>query len=109
MAEQGRIWEATAFSVRKEAKSHGFPLRIEGPLLSAEDRLMVVEDVVTTGGSTISAVEAVDAEGFSVCGVLAVCDRLAGGPAPMERAAGAPLVALTTIDEISPERPDREG
>jgi orotate phosphoribosyltransferase len=68
---------------------------------------MVVDDVVTTGGSTIAAIEAVRAEGHEVCGVLAVCDRLAGGAEAIERAAGAPFVALTTIDEIYPERPDR--
>jgi orotate phosphoribosyltransferase len=70
---------------------------------------MVVEDVVTTGGSTIRALEAVRAEGHAVCGVLAICDRLAGGAAAIEEAAGAPFVALTTIDDIYPERPDREG
>ena len=68
---------------------------------------MLVEDVVTTGGSTIAALEAIRAEGLRVCGVLAVCDRLAGGGRAIERAAGVPYVALTTIDEVYPERPDR--
>ncbi len=68
---------------------------------------MVVEDVVTTGGSTVRAVEAVRAEGHEVCGVLAICDRLAGGGEAIEAAAGAPYLALTTIDEVYPERPDR--
>ena len=68
---------------------------------------MVVEDVVTTGGSTIRAVETVREAGHTVCGVLAICDRLAGGAEAIERAAGAPFVALTTIDEIYPQRPDR--
>ena len=131
VADQARGWEATAvggmtmgadpiacaalaggadvkaFFVRKEAKSHGLSRRIEGPLLSADDRLMVVEDVVTTGGSTIRALEAVRAEGHTVCGVLAICDRLLGGAEAIEQAAGAPFVALTTIDDIYPERPDR--
>jgi orotate phosphoribosyltransferase len=96
-----------AFFVRKEAKSHGLARRIEGPLLDAADRCMLVEDVVTTGGSTIRALEAIRAEGHEVCGVLAICDRLAGGAEAIERAAGAPYVALTTIDEIYPGRPDR--
>ena len=39
--------------------------------------------------------------------MLAICDRLAGGAAAIEQAAGAPFVALTTIDEVYPERPDR--
>jgi orotate phosphoribosyltransferase len=96
-----------AFFVRKEVKDHGLARRIEGPDLEAGDRCMVVEDVVTTGGSTIRALEAVRAEGHDVCGVLAICDRLAGGAEAIERAAGAPFHALTTIDEVYPERPDR--
>jgi orotate phosphoribosyltransferase len=131
VAEQARQWRATAvggmtmgadpiacaalaggadvkgFFVRKEAKAHGLARRIEGPPLGPADRLMMVEDVVTTGGSTIRAIEAVRAEGHSLCGVLAICDRLAGGAAAIEQAAGAPFVALTTIDQIYPERPDR--
>ena len=100
--------DVKAFFVRKEAKSHGLSRRIEGPLLGPEDRCMLVEDVVTTGGSTIRALEAVRAEGLEVCGVLAICDRLAGGAERIREAAGgAPYVALTTIDEVYPERPDR--
>jgi orotate phosphoribosyltransferase len=70
---------------------------------------MLVEDVVTTGGSTLRALEALREEGQEVCGVLAVCDRLAGGAGAIERAAGAPFRALTTIDDVFPERPDRAG
>ena len=99
--------DVSAFFVRKEVKEHGLSRRIEGPLLSAQDRCMLVEDVVTTGGSTIRALEAVRAEGLQVCGVLAICDRLAGGGEAIAEAAGAPYVALTTIDEVYPERPDR--
>ncbi len=68
---------------------------------------MLVEDVVTTGGSTIAALEALRAEEHDVCGVLAICDRLAGGAQAIEGAAGAPFLALTTIDDVYPERPDR--
>ena len=100
--------EVKAFFVRKEVKDHGLARRIEGPVLAQDDRLMVVEDVVTTGGSTIRAVETVREAGHTVCGVLAICDRLAGGAEAIERAAGAPFVALTTIDEIYPQRPDRD-
>src|SRR5579875_561788 len=54
--------DVKAFFVRKEAKAHGLSRRIEGPLLEAGvDRCMLVEDVVTTGGSTIRAIEAVRA------------------------------------------------
>lgn len=100
--------DVKAFFVRKETKAHGLARRVEGPLLDpASDRCMLVEDVVTTGGSTIRALEALRDEGLEVCGVLAICDRLAGGGEAIARAAGAPYVALTTIDEVYPERPDR--
>ena len=98
--------DVKAFFVRKDAKAHGLSRRIEGPLLSSEDRCMLVEDVVTTGGSTLRALEALRDEGHQVCGVLAICDRLAGGGEAISAAAGAPYVALTTIDEVYPERPD---
>ena len=101
--------EVKAFFVRKEVKSHGLSRRIEGPPLAADERCMLVEDVVTTGGSTIRALEALREEGHGVCGVLAICDRLAGGGAAIEEAAGAPFVALTTIDDVYPDRPDRRG
>jgi orotate phosphoribosyltransferase len=101
--------DVKAFFVRKEAKQHGLARRIEGPVLVPGDRCMLVEDVVTTGGSTIRALDAVRDEGFAVCGVLAVCDRLAGGAEAIRQAAGegVPYRALTTIDEVYPERPDQ--
>jgi orotate phosphoribosyltransferase len=101
--------DVKAFFVRKEAKTHGLARRLEGPLLEASDRCLLVEDVVTTGGSTIRALEAIREEGHEVCGVLAICDRLAGGDAAIRAAAGdgVPYRALTTIDEVYPERPDR--
>jgi orotate phosphoribosyltransferase len=131
VAEQARAWDATAvggmtmgadpiacaalaggvrvkaFFVRKETKGHGLARRIEGPPLEPGERCMIVEDVVTTGGSTIRAIEAVRGEGLEICGVLAICDRLAGGREAIEAAADAPYLALTTIDEVYPERPDR--
>jgi orotate phosphoribosyltransferase len=96
-----------AFFVRKDAKTHGLQRRIEGPPLAREDRCVVVEDVVTTGGSTLAAIEAVLADGHEICGVISVLDRLAGGGVAIEGAAGAPYVALSTIDDIYPQRPDR--
>jgi orotate phosphoribosyltransferase len=101
--------QAKAFFVRKDAKAHGLQRRIEGPPLLPEDRCVVVEDVVTTGGSTLAAIEALHDAGHQICGVISVLDRLAGGGAAIERAAGAPYVALSTIDDIYPERPDRDG
>ncbi len=99
--------DVKAFFVRKEAKDHGLARRVEGPLLGAGDRCMLVEDVVTTGGSTIRAYEALRDEGHEVCGVLAICDRLAGGAEAIREATGAPYAALATIDDVYPERPDR--
>jgi orotate phosphoribosyltransferase len=100
--------QVKAFFVRKEAKQHGLARRVEGPLLTDQDRCMLVEDVVTTGGSTIRAIDALRAEGRQIVGVLSICDRLAGGAEAIRAAAGgAPYVALTTIDEVYPERPDR--
>jgi orotate phosphoribosyltransferase len=98
---------AKAFFVRKDTKAHGLQRRIEGPLLGLEDRCVVVEDVVTTGGSTLAAIAAVQEAGHQICGVISVLDRLAGGGDAIERAAGAPYVALSTIDEVYPDRPDR--
>jgi orotate phosphoribosyltransferase len=100
---------AKAFFVRKETKAHGLQRRIEGPPLDLDDRCVVVEDVVTTGGSTLAAIQALKDAGQTICGVVSVLDRLAGGGAGIERAAGAPYVSLSTIDEVYPERPDRAG
>jgi orotate phosphoribosyltransferase len=97
-----------AFFVRKERKEHGLQRWVEGPFLAGGDRCLVVEDVVTTGGSTMHALERLREEGREVVGVLSVLDRLAGGAEAIEQAAGAPYVALTTIDDVYPDRPDRE-
>jgi orotate phosphoribosyltransferase len=96
-----------AFFVRKDAKEHGLQRRIEGPPLVPEDRCVVVEDVVTTGGSTLAAIAALLEAGQEICGVLSVLDRLAGAGTAIEREAGAPYLALTTIDDVYPDRPDR--
>ena len=101
--------EVKAFFVRKEAKPHGLQRRVEGPLLDpAGERCLIVEDVVTTGGSTLTAIEAVRAEGHAVIGVLTVLDRLAGGAESIRAAIGeAPYEPLVTIDDIHPARRDR--
>jgi orotate phosphoribosyltransferase len=100
--------DVKAFFVRKETKQHGLQRRVEGPPLQAGERCLIVEDVVTTGGSTVQAIEAVRAEGHEVCGVVAILDRLAGGDEAIRRAAGgAPYEPLATIDDVYPERPDR--
>ncbi len=96
-----------AFFVRKERKSHGLQRWIEGPELEAGERCLIVEDVVTSGGSTINAIERVREEGLTVAAVVSVLDRLAGGREAIEAAGEAPYVALTTIDDVYPDRPDR--
>jgi orotate phosphoribosyltransferase len=94
--------------VRKETKAHGLQRKIEGPPLEPGERCLIVEDVVTTGGSTIQAIEAVRSAGYSVVGVTTILDRLAGGAERIaEASGGAPYEALATIDEVYPERPDR--
>ncbi|HEY5193457.1 MAG TPA: orotate phosphoribosyltransferase [Solirubrobacteraceae bacterium] len=98
---------AKAFFIRKETKAHGLQRRIEGPPLMPEDRCLVVEDVVTTGGSTLAAIAALKQAGHTICGVVSVLDRLAGGGPAIEAAAAAPYVALTTIDDVYPERSER--
>jgi orotate phosphoribosyltransferase len=95
-----------AFFVRKEAKQHGLQRAVEGAV-SSGDRVLVVEDTVTTGGSTVEALEQVREAGLEIAGVLAVVDRLAGGGERISEAAGAPYRALTNVDEIHPERTDR--
>jgi orotate phosphoribosyltransferase len=96
-----------AFFVRKERKEHGLQRWVEGPPLEPGERCLIVEDVVTTGGSTIAAIERVREEGLEVVGVVSVLDRLTGGGEAIEAAAGAPYAPLVTIDEIYPDRPDR--
>jgi orotate phosphoribosyltransferase len=99
--------DVKAFFIRKDVKGHGLQRRIEGPMLEAEDRCLIVEDVVTTGGSTLQAIEAVRAAGHEIVGVVAILDRLAGGADAIRDAVAAPYEALSTIDDVYPERPDR--
>jgi len=97
-----------AFFVRKEKKEHGLQRWIEGPMLDPGTSCLVVEDVVTTGGSTVRAIERILEEGHQIAGVVSVVDRLAGGgEAIQEASGGAAYRPLVTIDELYPERPDR--
>jgi orotate phosphoribosyltransferase len=98
--------DLVGFFVRGERKQHGLQRWVEGPVEEGA-RCLVVEDTVTTGGSTAKAVERIVEQGLGVVGVVGVVDRLAGGGEKIEAAAGAPYRALVTIDEIYPDRPDR--
>jgi len=92
-----------AFTVRKEAKAHGTGKLVEGPFESG-DRVVIVEDVITTGGSALRAVEAVRAAGGTVLGVLALVDREEGGREAIE-AAGLAVQSLALGSEIVARMP----
>lgn len=98
--------ELVGFFVRGERKQHGLQRWVEGPVAEG-DKVLVVEDTVTTGGSTVEAIERIREQGLEVAGVVGVVDRLAGGGEAIEVASGAPYRALVTIDELYPDRPDR--
>jgi len=87
-----------AFSVRKAPKDHGTGKRVEGNFASG-DAVVVIEDVITSGGSALQAIEAITAEGGRILGVLAVVDREQGGRAKLE-AAGHEVVALITASQL---------
>jgi orotate phosphoribosyltransferase len=91
-----------AFFVRKQAKEHGTRSLIEG-LVKGETiegkRVVIVEDVTTTGGSSMKAVEAVRAEGGSVVRVLTVVDRLEGAAETFAKA-GLLFTPLLTVDDF---------
>lgn len=86
------------FSVRKEPKGHGLGKRIEGSF-ERGDRVVVIEDSMTTGGSALNAAAAIRAEGGEVVGALTLVDREEGAREALQEA-GIPLVAFTTADEL---------
>ncbi|MGH2987946.1 MAG: orotate phosphoribosyltransferase [Solirubrobacterales bacterium] len=98
--------QLVGFFVRNERKQHGLQRWVEGPVKPGT-RCLVVEDTVTTGGSTVAAIERMREEGLEVVGGLCIVDRLAGGTEAIAAAASAPFEALTTINDLYPERPDR--
>lgn len=87
-----------AFTVRKEAKLHGTGKLIEGPFRQG-DCVAIIEDVITTGGSALRAVDAVRAAGGFVVGVLALVDREEGGKEAITEA-GLPVISLVTAAQI---------
>lgn len=88
-----------AFTVRKEAKTHGTGKLIEGAFLPG-DRVVVIEDVITTGGSALKAVDAIRAAGGVILGVLSVVDREEGGREALE-ATGLAVASLARASEIT--------
>ena len=92
-----------AFTVRKEAKQHGTGRLIEGPMRDG-DRVVIIEDVITTGGSALRAAEAVQRAGATISGILALVDREEGGRAALE-SEGFQVVCLATMTELLGEAP----
>ena len=97
-AARGRGLPLDAFTVRKQAKTHGTGKRIEG-CFAAGMPVVIVEDVITTGGSAHEAIVAVESEGGQVLGVLAVVDREEGGRGVLEQA-GYAVETLVTASEL---------
>jgi orotate phosphoribosyltransferase len=89
------------FIVRKEAKQHGTGRDVEGPV-NAGDEVVIVEDVVTSGGSSLAAIEKAEAHGLKIRGVLAIIDRLEGGRDALA-ARGYSLQTLLTIQDFGLE------
>ena len=97
-ASAGSELPLRAFTVRKQAKTHGTQKLIEGPL-RPDDRVAVVEDVITTGGSALQAIQALQDFGATITGIIALIDREEGGRDTLEKA-GFPVIALTTASQI---------
>lgn len=87
-----------AFTVRKESKTHGTGKLIEGPFKSG-DHTVIIEDVITTGGSALKAIAAVRAAGGIIAGVLALVDREEGGREVIE-AQEISVISLVMAHEI---------
>jgi orotate phosphoribosyltransferase len=89
-----------ALIVRKEAKGHGTGAWLEGPLPAAGSRITVLEDVVTTGGSSLKAVKQLRDAGYVVERVVTIVDRQEGGDAAM-REAGLELCSLFLLEDVA--------
>jgi orotate phosphoribosyltransferase len=87
-----------AFTVRKDVKAHGTGKQLEGPFKRG-DRVAVIEDVITTGGSALKAIDAIRKADGIVVGVLALVDREEGGLQELEKT-GVPVIALVTASQI---------
>lgn len=87
------------FYIRKEPKGHGLRKWVEGH--SGEgSRVVIVDDVVTTGGSTLKAIQAAQEQGFQVAMIIVLVDRLEGGNEKLSKL-GIPYEAVFTLDDIA--------
>lgn len=92
-----------ALYVRKASKDHGTKKLVEGDKsIVTGMNLVLLEDVITTGGSSLNAVNALKAAGVTVVGILALVDRLEGGRESIE-AAGLPLISIATRRDFMPD------
>jgi len=89
-----------ALIVRKQAKGHGTGAWLEGPLPAAGSRITVLEDVVTTGGSSLQAVEQLRQAGYLVERVVTIVDRQEGGLEALQ-AAQLELRSLYLLEEVA--------
>ncbi len=97
-ASHGTSLEIDAFSVRKEAKGHGTGRLIEGNFRAGEE-VVIVEDVITSGGSAQRAIAAVEDAGGRVVGVLALVDREQGGREVLA-AGGHSVISMITSTQL---------
>jgi orotate phosphoribosyltransferase len=97
--------ELRGVMVRKEPKQHGTGKFVEGPYAAGEEAV-IVEDVVTTGGSSLLAIERCELVGLKVRRVLAIVDRLEGGRETFE-SRGYELTTLCTVRDFGIEPPQR--
>jgi orotate phosphoribosyltransferase len=91
------------FMVRKESKGHGTNQFLEGPVTPGQTAV-IVEDVVTTGGSSLKAIERAESFGLKIVGVVAIIDRMEGGAQAFAKR-GYPLTSLLTIRDFGIEPP----
>jgi orotate phosphoribosyltransferase len=96
------------FVVRKDAKSHGTMKEIEGPLPSSPSRVVIVDDVVTSGRSILQAIQAVQSLGHEVVQAISLLDREEGGAESL-RAEGIRYVALVTRSQVGIVDGDRQA
>lgn len=89
-----------AFIVRKETKRHGLQKRIEGLTESDAFNVVVVEDVATTGGSAVKAIEACRGAGLTVLGVIALVDREEGAAQTIERENKCPFDRIFRLQDL---------
>jgi len=95
-ASQGK--DLQGFMVRKEAKGHGTRRYVEGPVQAGE-RVVIVDDVVTTGGSAIQAIDRAEEYGCRVVQAVGIVDRMQGGREAFE-ARGVPFSSLLTVEDL---------